>query len=122
MALKKVLICEDNEVELKVIKLALEGENVETVVATDGRKALKMLSEITDFDLIITDIHMPYHNGDEILQVVREHQRKSTPIVMISSDQEEEVIKLALKLGVNTFIGKPINPEVVRKKIKPFLR
>ena len=118
----KVLICEDFEVDMKAIQLALSGENVEWVCANDGRKALRFLEEQNDFDLIITDIHMPYHNGDEILTLVREQQKKDTPIIMISSDDEEEVIKLALKLGVNEFIDKPIDPAVIRKKLKKYFQ
>ena len=118
---KKVLICEDNEVERKAIQLAVEADGIETFLASDGRKALALLHEFDDFDLIITDIHMPYNNGDEILDLVRRQQGKATPIVMISSDREEEVIKLALKLGVDEFIEKPVDPRVVRKKLKRFL-
>jgi CheY-like chemotaxis protein len=116
------LICEDNEVERKAIQLAVEGEGVETYLVPDGRKALALLHETNDFDLIITDIHMPYNNGDEILDLVRHQQKKTTPIVMISSDREEEVIKLALKLGVDEFIEKPVDPRVVRNKLKRFLQ
>lgn len=118
---KKVLICEDNEVERKALQLAVEGEGIETVLVPDGRKAIAQLEEANDFDLIITDIHMPYKNGDDILELVRRQQGRATPIVMISSDREEEVIKLALKLGVDEFIEKPIDPKVVRKKLKRFL-
>lgn len=118
----KVLICEDNEVEMKVLQVALEGEDVQIFLASDGRKAMKHLEEQEGFDLIITDIHMPYYNGDDILNLVRQHQGKETPIVMISSDRQEEVIKLALKLGVNEFIEKPIDPAKVKKAIKKFLK
>jgi|SRR5690606_1262413 len=120
-ARKKVLICEDNPVERKVIQMAVEGEGVETFIASDGRKALDLLEQHSDFDLVITDIHMPYNNGEDILERIRSHQRKDTPIVMISSDREEEVIQAALKLGVNVFIKKPIDPESVRRKVAAFL-
>jgi PleD family two-component response regulator len=118
----KVLICEDHEVEMKVIQVALAEENIEWITARDGRKALRILEENNDFDLIITDIHMPYNNGDEILHLVREQQKKNTPIIMISSDDQEEVIKLALKLGVNEFLEKPIDPEMVRRKVRKHLK
>ena len=118
----KVLICEDHVVEMKVIQIALTEENIDWVSASDGRKALQILEEKNDFDLIITDIHMPFNNGDEILHLVREQQKKSTPIIMISSDDQEEVVKLALKLGVNEFLEKPIDPVVVKKKVRKYLR
>ncbi len=118
----KILVCEDDEVVLKVIQLALEEDNFEVKVARDGSEGLKLLAATPDFDLIITDIHMPHLNGDEILSHVRKHERKSTPIIMISSDSDEDVVKLALKLGVNEFLGKPINPDIVKKKVRKLLK
>jgi len=116
----KVLVCEDDVVVLKVIQVVLERENIEATYAKDGVKALQHLTDTT-FDLIITDIHMPFYNGDDVLKLVRVEQKKNTPIVMISSDTEEEVIAFALKQGVNEFIKKPIDATTLQKKLKKFL-
>lgn len=116
----KVLVCEDDIIVMKVIQVALENENVEAIYLQDGRKALAYLAA-HEVDLIITDIHMPYNNGDEILKLVREDQKKNTPIIMISSDTAEEVIVLALKQGVNDFIKKPIDAMSFQKQLKKFL-
>jgi CheY-like chemotaxis protein len=117
----KILVCEDDEVVLKVIQVALENQPAETTYTKDGRQALDLLRSGHRFDLVITDIHMPYHNGDEILTLIREDQKKNTPIIMISSDTEEEVITLALKSGVNEFIEKPLDPKKLNKLLKKFL-
>ena len=116
----KVLVCEDDIIAHKVIQVALERHNAQVVGVSDGRKALQFLKENT-VDLIITDIHMPYFNGDDILRLVRHEQNKDTPIIMISSDTEEEVIKLALRSGVNDFIKKPIDATGLEKRLKKFL-
>jgi len=118
----KVLVCEDNPVALKVMEVALADLKLETVVARDGRRALQMLEIHTDFDLIITDIHMPFQNGDEILKEVRAYQGKDTPIIMVSSDADQDVIKMALHSGVNEFIEKPLDPEVLKVKVKKLLK
>src|SRR5688572_29558243 len=118
----KILVCEDDEVVLKVIQVALENQPAETTYAKDGRQALDLLKSGHRFDLVITDIHMPYHNGDEILTLIREDQKKNTPIIMISSDDEEEVIQLALKSGVNEFIRKPIDADKFHKKVKKYIK
>ena len=115
-----VLVCEDDIIALKVIQVALQNEKATAICMQDGRKALEYLREHT-VDLIITDIHMPYHNGDEILKLIREDQKRNTPIIMISSDTQEEVIALALKQGVNEFIKKPIEATSLQKKLKKFL-
>lgn len=118
----KVLVCEDNMVALKVMQVALEDLKLEVVVAKDGRRAIQMLEIHTDFDLIITDIHMPFQNGDEVLNQVRTIDGKNTPIIMVSSDADRDVISLALKSGVNEFIEKPLDPEVLKKKVKKLLK
>ena len=117
----KVLICEDNEVALKVIQVALEDLKLETVIARDGRRALQLLDIHTDFDLIVTDIHMPFLNGDDVLKEVRAYQGKNTPIIMVSSDADQDVIAMALKSGVNEFIEKPLDPKVLKEKVKKLL-
>lgn len=118
----KILVCEDDSVVVKVIQVALANEKMSGVFVDDGRKALRLLKEPHDFDGIITDIHMPFNNGDEILQLVREEQRSAIPIIMISSDTQEEVIALALKLGVDSFIGKPLDPKELSKIFRKVFR
>ncbi|MBL0744627.1 response regulator [Chryseolinea lacunae] len=117
----KILVCDDDVVVLKVIQLALEAEKYDVVLAKDGKQAFQQLRDTTDFDLIITDIHMPYHNGDEILKWVRIEQNAKTPIIMLSSDGEEEVIALALKQGINAFVVKPVNAKDLVKKVNKLL-
>lgn len=117
----KILVCEDDEVVLKVIELALQKESVDVTYVRDGRQAMDLLQGENEFGLIITDIHMPYYNGDDILKLIREVQKKNTPIIMISSDTEEEVISLALKSGVNEFIGKPIDIANLAKRVRKYL-
>jgi CheY-like chemotaxis protein len=119
--MKRVLICDDEPIVHKVARVAFEPYAVEVVNARDGLQAMELLRGGASFDLIITDIHMPHHNGDDILRLVREEQKKNTPIVMLSSDGEEEVIKLALKSGVNDFIVKPVDATRLIKKVKQYL-
>jgi DNA-binding response OmpR family regulator len=117
----KILICEDDLVSLKAMQIALDKEAVELTCVSDGSQAMDKIRN-QEFDLIVTDIHMPYHNGDEILQLVRQEKKLKTPIVMISSDAEEEVIDLALKQGVDIFLKKPILPREFLKRIQKFIK
>jgi DNA-binding response OmpR family regulator len=118
----RILVCEDDIIVAKVIQIALESEQVQAYWVKDGDKAFRLLKENNDYDLIITDIHMPHHKGDEILDLVRVQQKKNTPIIMISSDDAEEAIALALKSGVNEYIVKPIDPIMLNKKVKKLLK
>lgn len=117
----KVLVCDDDDVVIKLVEVALSAHRVDLIVARNGKEAIDRLENGEVFDLIITDLHMPVRNGDEILAVVREDLKQTTPIVMLSSDGEEEVISLALKLGINDFIVKPLTVDKILKKVKKYL-
>jgi CheY-like chemotaxis protein len=118
----RVLVCEDDDMVIKVVQIALQDKNVTLTVSRDGQQAMDRLERGEEFDLILTDLHMPHKNGDDILRLVREDMKKNTPIVMFSSDGEEEVIALALKLGINDFIVKPMTVDSFLKKIKKYLK
>lgn len=119
----KILICDDDEAVLRMVSFKLTKDNIaEVFTACDGFEAMKQLRE-QNFDLVITDIHMPHHNGDEVLNLIRVEQKKTIPIIMLSSDGEEEVIALAKKLGVNEFIKKPLkSADHLSKQVKMLLK
>lgn len=118
----RILVCDDEEVVLKVVQVALEKVGANVILARDGWQAMQFLKNSDPFDLIITDIHMPHYSGDAIFKLVRHEQLLNTPIVMLSSDGEEEVIALALRQGVNDFIVKPVDADKLMKKISKFLK
>jgi DNA-binding response OmpR family regulator len=104
----RILICDDDAVLLRMMELNIKEQNLgEVVVAKNGREALAILRD-HHFDLVVTDIHMPYNNGEDILRLIRQEQRRTTPIIMMSSDGDEDVIAHAKKQGVNEFVKKPI--------------
>jgi DNA-binding response OmpR family regulator len=113
----KILVCDDDMVLLRMLELRLKDENWgEVVVARNGREALDLLRD-QHFDLVITDIHMPYFKGEDILNLIRKEQRKNTPIIMMSSDGDEDVMAAAKKQGVNEFVKKPIKHDEITSLI-----
>jgi CheY-like chemotaxis protein len=117
----RVLVCEDDLVSMKIIEKILVDEKYEVVPAKDGFEAIRNIDK-GEFDLIITDIHMPYHSGDEILKRVRSSSSGSIPVIMLSADTQEEVIALAYREGVNDFIKKPVKRDELLKKIRKLLK
>ena len=113
----KALVCEDDKVVLKVIEVAMAEEGIKATLVNNGQKALDLLAH-NDYDLIVTDIHMPYVNGDAVLDFVHKGQGKKTPVIMISSDSQEEVVTMALNSGVHAFVSKPVSVERLRKVIR----
>jgi DNA-binding response OmpR family regulator len=119
--MKKILVCDDDIVTLNVVRLKLTSANVASVVtAEDGEQGIARLKE-GDFDLIITDLQMPYTSGLELVKVVRHQMKKKTPIIVLSSDGLEDIVMEALQLGVDDFITKPFNANELLLRVKKLL-
>lgn len=116
------MVCDDDAVLLRMIELSLKEERLgEVVVARNGREAMDILRS-QSFDLVVTDIHMPHYQGEDILNLLRKEQRKNTPIIMMSSDGDEDVIAIAKKQGVNEFVKKPIMRDEIRSLVEVVVR
>ena len=110
--MKKVMIIDDSLVARKIIKESLSDKNIEIHESIDGYDALEKTSN-TKFDLIICDLNMPHLSGIEFIKKFKqtEDSKSQTPIVMMTSDSNIEVIKEAKKLGVIAFLIKPITSD-----------
>ena len=75
----KILICEDNPMAMKTLSVVLEREGFEADIAEDGNMAFEFLQK-NDYDLLVMDIHLPYHSGLELIKYVRSDQGKDTPV------------------------------------------
>jgi DNA-binding response OmpR family regulator len=117
----KALVCDDDIACLRIIQKKLESENLIVFTARDGEEGLRKLKEY-DFDVVITDIHMPFHSGDELVAFIRQNQKKDTPIIMLSADSEEEIIALAFRQGVDAFIKKPVKPDDLIKAVRKVIK
>lgn len=89
--------------------------------ATDGNKALSILSE-NSIDLILLDYQMPGMNGIEILDIIRHNKKtKKIPVIMVSSLTNRTDIDMSLKKGASTYIHKPVLPGTLLKEVHSFL-
>ena len=115
----KVLLIEDEKevAELYRLKLSLDGYQV--LVAIDGEDGLTKSLE-TNPDLIFLDIKMPGMDGFEVLKHLRKNDNtKSTPIVILSNFDEQEMIEKGLSLGANEYLIKSqFNPSELSAKTK----
>ena len=117
----KILVCDDDEAMVSMVRFKLTREDLgEVVKALDGREAKVLLSE-SHFDLIITDIHMPFHSGLEITSFVREELKKDTPIIILSAEGLEDTVLQAFEIGANDFITKPFSPAELAVRVRRIL-
>jgi len=116
-----ILICEDNRLAKKTLSVVIERMGYETETAEDGIEALRLLQEKV-YDLIIVDIHLPYHSGLEIVKYLRSDLKKKTPVLIVTAFSDHQVQQQAGELGINGYIVKPFNPSDLIEKIKTILK
>ncbi len=119
MVSSKILIVDDESNIVELIRLYLEKEGFETVIARDGSDALsKFKSE--NPDMIILDIMIPEPDG---WQVCREIRKTSTvPIIMLTAKSETFDKVLGLELGADDYLTKPFEPKELVARVKAVLR
>ncbi len=109
ITLKKILICEDEEILLTALKFRLQKQGYELSLADDGQKA-KELIDSEKPDLVVTDIELPHVNGLELIHYLRKDLKRDTPIVLIAPMENDEAILSAMKDGGTDFVTKPFKP------------
>src|SRR5688572_11112421 len=106
----KILVCDDDETMSGMIRFKLSRENLGDVSTAANGKEAKILLQQEDFDLVITDIHMPFHSGLELISFIRNDQKKQTPIIVLSAEGLENTVLQAFEIGANDFLSKPFSP------------
>ncbi|MBI3314851.1 MAG: response regulator [Candidatus Omnitrophica bacterium] len=109
---KKILVVDDEPNFLELIKIRLEANGYEVVLARDGREALERL-EGDPVDAVLLDIMMPKMHGIDVLENIRK-KNKTLPVFMITAYSSEENFRRAKALGAAGYIAKTsdLNKEV----------
>jgi len=118
--MERILIIEDNPMVVKSLEFKLSRDGYDVVTANDGREAMKFLTE-QFFDLILTDLMLPFVTGTQLIQYVKENL-PDTPIIVLSTSKQEDIIMDAFNLGVDDFITKPFNPNELSLRVKRSLK
>lgn len=117
----QILIIEDDELMLKALEFRLKKDGYTVQVAPDGRMALQLLESNT-YDLIITDIMIPFVTGLEIVNKVKSDPNNKTPIIILSGVGLENVVLEAFKLGADDYITKPFIISELSVRVRKLLR
>jgi len=118
---KVALVVDDSLTMRKVLSRVLEREDFEVVTANDGMDAIEKLQEVTP-DIILTDIEMPRMDGFEFSRYVRDNPATlKTPLIVISSRTADKHRNVATEIGVNAFLGKPVQDETLIEQVNALL-
>lgn len=108
-----ILIVDDEPFNLDLLELAFSDlNNIEILRALNGKKAIDILRQRPDVDIIILDLYMPIQDGFETIKYIKKELKKDIPIVVITADPSQK--HSALELGAIDFISKPFDLEEVK--------
>ncbi len=115
-----VLIIDDSATMRALIRkiLTISGFDIGTYFeGANGREALEIL-KTNWIDLILSDLHMPEMDGTAFLQTLRAHNLwRSIPVVLITTEIRQDVLKPILQRWVQGYIKKPFQPETIRNQL-----
>lgn len=118
---KKILIVDDNKLNLKVTSKLLEPYHIETTLLESGEECIDIIKEGVKFDLILLDQMMPGLDGTETLKRLREIDGFSIPVVVLTADAIQGQKEKYLSDGFNDYISKPIDKNELNRVLKKYL-
>jgi two-component system phosphate regulon response regulator PhoB len=122
MARKQILVVEDDEDILELVKYSLSKNGFEVSCVTTGEEALKTVRS-KEFNLIVLDLMLPGIDGFEVARALKTNESTiHIPIVMLTAKNEETDIITGLELGADDYITKPFSPKVLVARLRSILR
>jgi|GEM_PF-777852 len=109
---KRILIVEDNDVNLEVATYLLKETHAKVEMARNGLEAVELIQEQDHpFDLILMDVQMPIMDGYEATRIIRKELNVLTPIVAMTANVMVQDIEKCIAAGMDAHIGKPFEVE-----------
>jgi two-component system phosphate regulon response regulator PhoB len=119
---RHILVAEDDETILELIRYNLEKEGYRVSLYSSGEKAL-LAAGIDVPDLVLLDILLPGIDGIQVCKLLRgEEKTRQVPIIMVTAKGEEQDIIEGLEIGADDYITKPFSPRVMLARIQAVLR
>jgi len=119
---KKILVVDDEEDILELVRFNLSREGYKISTAATGEEALKS-AEKNNPDLIVLDLMLPGIDGLEVTRRLKGNPNThGIPIVMLSAKGEEADIVAGLELGADDYVTKPFSPRILSARVKAVLR
>jgi PAS domain S-box-containing protein len=111
-----VLVAEDMPLNQLLIKIILADFGFEVDIADNGKIAIEKLQQ-KKYDLVLMDLQMPEMNGFDATDYVRKTMKSNIPIIALTADVTSIDVEKALSVGMNDYISKPIDEQLLYSKI-----
>lgn len=116
---KRVLVVDDDSKSREVFRLILRSMNFDVVFANNGEEAIEFLAEDSYFDLIITDIMMPYMTGFDLVKKLKGYaETRNIPVIATSAFHDWHKAREDHELDVDGFVPKPVKKEMLQNELK----
>jgi len=117
-----ILIIEDDETMRAVLKRTLVADGFKAIVVADGTHLTQVLDD-SPIDLVILDVGLPWINGFELAQLMKEDQNlKETPFIFISGRTSELDVRKGFELGAVDYIKKPFDVKKICKTVQTLIQ
>ena len=122
----RVLVAEDNDINMEIISELLTMNGLEVLPAADGRAAVELFkqSEPGSISMVLMDMQMPELNGCEAAQAIRRLERadaQSVPILALTGNDEPDAVEAAMAAGMNDYMIKPLKMKLLAQKMGEYL-
>jgi two-component system, chemotaxis family, CheB/CheR fusion protein len=117
----RVLVAEDVALNQLLIKIILNDFNFEYEIVGNGKMAIEKLQS-NSYDIILMDLHMPIMNGFEATAYIRKTMKSPIPIIALTADVTTVDISKCKEFGMDDYISKPINENILYSKIVELVR
>ena len=115
--MKRILVVDDDPVQVKLLGETLKKRGFDVTTTTEAADGLQK-AMLNHPDLIILDVMMPVINGYNFCKLLKDQpDRKHIPIILLTSRDNIEDVKIGLKMGANAYLTKPVNMEELLKTI-----
>lgn len=116
---RRILVVDDDSKSRRIFEAHLTAMGFEAVLSNNGEEAMELLAEDSYFDLIITDVMMPYLTGFDFAKKLKEYKEtKSIPVIATSAFHDWKEAIASNELKVDGFIPKPVKKDILNQEIK----
>ena len=120
--MKRVLVVEDNEMNMQLVEFLLEEGGYQIVKAASGEEAMAVARGGAPVDLILMDIHLPGVDGLSVVQELKRDERtRKVPILALTAHAMRGDKDRFLQAGCDGYISKPIDVKTFLASIEPFV-
>lgn len=114
---KKILVADDNKLNIKVARRALQNFEFEIDEAEDGQVCLDKINAGNEYDLILMDIMMPNMSGEETIKKLKENKNFNTPVIALTADALSGAKEKYMQEGFADYIAKPFSRDQIKEKL-----